>query len=72
MNNSIDIPVLLTAKAKKVIEFNRIIHAQPSVFRINSFSRRISLSWNQALINDAVQVENRFTVQNVAVFLSLV
>ena len=30
-------------------EFNRIIHAQPSVFRINSFSRRISLSWNQAL-----------------------
>ena len=41
--------VLLTAKAKKVREFNRIIHAQPSVFRINSFSRRISLSWNQAL-----------------------
>ena len=32
-------------------EFNRIIHAQPSVFRINSFSRRISLSWNQALTN---------------------
>ena len=33
-------------------KFNRIIHAQPSVFRINSFSRRISLSWNQALKTD--------------------
>ena len=43
--------VLLTAKAKKVREFNRIIHAQPSVFLINSFSRRISLSWNQAFRN---------------------
>ena len=30
-------------------EFNGIIHVQPSVLRINSFSRSISLSWNQAL-----------------------
>ena len=30
-------------------EFNGIIHVQPPVFRINSFSRSISLSWNQAL-----------------------
>ena len=28
-------------------EFDGIIHVQPSVFRINSFSRSISLSWNQ-------------------------
>ena len=31
-------------KAKKAREFNRIVCVQPSVFRINSFSRRISLS----------------------------
>ena len=28
-------------------EFDGIIDVQPSVFRINSFSRRISLAWNQ-------------------------
>ena len=42
--------VLLTAKAKQVREFKRTVHVQPSVFRINSFSQRILLSWNQALM----------------------
>ena len=36
--------LLTTTKAKKVRELKRISHAQPSVFRINSFSRRISLA----------------------------
>ena len=31
-------------------DFNGLIHAPPSVFRINSFARRISLSWNQAFM----------------------
>ena len=41
--------VLLTAKAEKVRELERISHAQPSVFRINSFLQGISLARNQAL-----------------------
>ena len=44
--------LLLTAEAKYFLakrKFNGIIHVQPSVFRINSFSRRISVAWNQAL-----------------------
>ena len=49
MNFSDDSVIVMTAKAKKVRELKRISHAQPSVFRINSFSRRISLAWNQAL-----------------------
>ena len=38
-------------------ELKRISHAQPSVFRINSFSRRISLAWNQALRNSKFLVD---------------
>jgi hypothetical protein len=39
----------LTAKAEKVRKFNTVAHVQPSVFRRQNFSGRISLSWHQAL-----------------------
>ena len=48
----VELNSILTGEANFLLakrEFNGIIHVQPSVFRINSFSRSISLSWNQAL-----------------------
>jgi hypothetical protein len=40
--------ILLTANAERVGKINRITHVQPSAFRKQNFSRRISPSWNQA------------------------
>ena len=46
-----------------------IIHVQPSVFRINSFSRSISLSWNQAFKRRKIEISKCFKIAEVCISL---
>ena len=48
------------------------MHVQPSVFRINRFSQRISLAWNQALTDQETNMENSVKINRKTKVLDIV